>query len=73
MTPSTPSRRPKRLPFILLAPRLPAKATNPARPPAPAPLVPPAPPAEALRVGEYEIGPGFCPRLLGHPDIRYGY
>ncbi|WP_201977669.1 hypothetical protein [Hymenobacter rubidus] len=24
-----------------------------------------------LRVGDYEVGAGFCPRLCGHPGIRY--
>lgn len=24
-----------------------------------------------LRVGEYEVGETFCPRLCGHPGIRY--
>ena len=24
-----------------------------------------------LRVGEYEVGDGYCPRLHGHPGIRY--
>ena len=22
-------------------------------------------------VGDYEVEEGFCPRLWGHPDIRY--
>lgn len=25
----------------------------------------------AFRVGDYEVGEGFCPRLCGHPGIRY--
>lgn len=24
-----------------------------------------------LRVGDYEVGETFCPRLCGHPGIRY--
>ena len=24
-----------------------------------------------FRVGDYEVGEGFCPRLWGHPGIRY--
>ncbi|MDQ2793425.1 MAG: hypothetical protein M3Y12_05385 [Bacteroidota bacterium] len=24
-----------------------------------------------LRVGDYEVGATFCPRLCGHPGIRY--
>ena len=24
-----------------------------------------------LRVGDYEVGETFCPRLYGHPGIRY--
>ena len=32
----------------------------------------PAPRAVAvLRVGDYEVGENPCPRLGGHPDIRY--
>ena len=27
--------------------------------------------ALVFRVGEYEVGEGFCPRLCGHPGIRY--
>jgi hypothetical protein len=27
--------------------------------------------AAVLRVGEYQVGEGFCPHLCGHPDIRY--
>ena len=25
----------------------------------------------AFRVGEFEVGEGFCPLLYGHPGIRY--
>ena len=24
-----------------------------------------------LRVGDYEVGETYCPRLCGHPGIRY--
>ena len=24
-----------------------------------------------FRVGDYEVGDGYCPRLHGHPGIRY--
>lgn len=36
------------------------------------PLVP-VPVASVLifRVGNYEVGDGYCPQLHGHPDIRY--
>ena len=66
MTPDKP-RRPRRLPFISTAKRKPGNAP----PPAPAPTAPAL--ALVLRMGEYVIGPGFCPQLLGHPDILYRY
>ena len=28
-------------------------------------------PTPVFRVGDYEVGDGYCPRLHGHPDIRY--
>ena len=28
-------------------------------------------PALVFRVGDYEVGDGYCPRLHGHPGIRY--
>ncbi|MET4074288.1 hypothetical protein [Hymenobacter sp. UYCo722] len=40
-------------------------------------VIAPQPLAEAfamrpvLRVGDYEVGETFCPRLCGHPGIRY--
>lgn len=45
-------------------------------PPLPAAAYPP-PVSDAfalrpvLRVGDYEVGETFCPRLCGHPGIRY--
>ncbi|GAB3861070.1 hypothetical protein GCM10028822_39980 [Hymenobacter terrigena] len=27
--------------------------------------------APVFRVGEYEVGDGYCPHLHGHPGIRY--
>jgi hypothetical protein len=62
----TPSR-PKPSPVVA-----PADAFLP-----PPPVVESSPPLAAfavgpvLRVGDYEVGETFCPRLCGHPDIRY--
>ena len=67
MTPDKPRRRPRRLPFISTAKRKPGNAP----PSAPAPTASAL--ALVLRMGEYVIGPGFCPQLLGHPDILYRY
>ena len=68
-------RRPKQPPVIPAAGQPPAE-----EPPATlavpvAALAPdPEPPASAVgtfRVGEYEVGEGYCPHLWGHPGIRY--
>ena len=29
------------------------------------------PASPVFRVGEYEVGEGFCLHLCGHPEIRY--
>ena len=72
---STPARR--------LTPTfaaLPALAVAVDEPPAAAPageakviqFIPtPSIPTPVFRVGNYEVGEGYCPCLHGHPDIRY--
>ena len=68
------------LPTPLLA--VPAPAPTHWRPPAPvlvelpafinSPLLAPDFAVRpVLRVGDYEVGETFCPRLYGHPGIRY--
>ena len=63
-----PYRRPKPASAERLA------AEPPAEPPAAfigaLPVLRPAT-VPAFRVGDYEVGAGFCPRLCGHPGIRY--
>ena len=58
-------------PFLALAE---APVPIPAEPPGGLGPLPPAPGfavRPVLRVGDYEVGETFCPRLYGHPGIRY--
>ena len=58
-------------PFVALAE---SAAPVPAEPPAFISSLPPAAGfavRPVLRVGDYEVGETFCPRLCGHPGIRY--
>ena len=66
------------MPKSTIAQRHKSAATRFDGPPSPQ-AVTTAPPAQmlprelvaAFRVGDYEVGQGFCPRLWGHPGIRY--